>query len=68
MPCGPPPSPALEALFSAVGRLTQRAAAQGNEIALEVVRGDGERVALRLRPRPWEGAGVLGCHLVPVEE
>ncbi len=30
------------------------------------VQRDGQKVSLRLTPKPWSGKGLLGCHLIPI--
>jgi len=47
----------------ALARLTQRS--EGEIIPLLVQRGD-TKLTLQLQPRRWAGAGLLGCHLVPL--
>ena len=50
---------ALAALGPAV------ASSEGRPLEVVVLR-RGERVALSLTPRRWEGRGLLGCHLRPL--
>ena len=47
----------------ALGRLTSRS--EGSTIPILVERG-GAQVHVTLTPRRWQGAGLLGCHIVPL--
>ncbi|XP_037072304.1 26S proteasome non-ATPase regulatory subunit 9-like [Pollicipes pollicipes] len=38
----------------------------GRPLPVTVLR-DGRRLALQLTPRPWAGAGLLGCSLLPLD-
>ena len=51
--------------LKALGRLTQRSA--GGEVQVIVRRESAPSpVDILLRPRAWEGPGLLGCHLAPL--
>jgi len=51
--------------LKALGRLTQRSA--GGEVQVIVRRAStASPVEICLRPRTWEGPGLLGCHLTPI--
>ena len=49
--------------------LVRTAAAEQATIELRVRRrGTDELLLLQLKPRPWNGRGLLGCHIVPIVE
>ena len=49
--------------------LVRTAAAEQATIELGVRRhGTDELLLLQLKPRPWNGRGLLGCHIVPIVE
>lgn len=54
-----------------VAILVRTAAAENATIELRVGRrgtdGNVEQLLLQLKPRPWSGRGLLGCHIVPIE-
>jgi len=47
-----------------VGELLPKAAANQTSISLKVRR-DHEVMTLQLKPQPWSGRGLLGCHILP---
>lgn len=50
--------------LSAIGELVSRSAANQGTIAVLVKRSE-DFVTLNLQPRPWNGRGLLGCHILP---
>jgi len=57
--------------MSEVAELVRSAAAEHAAVELRVLRrndnsNSSEVLLLRLAPRPWNGRGLLGCHIVPV--
>mmetsp|Transcript_17264 Transcript_17264/g.25557 ORF Transcript_17264/g.25557 Transcript_17264/m.25557 type:complete len:282 (-) Transcript_17264:1091-1936(-) len=48
-----------------MGRIVPDAAANQQALDVVVLRNESEIRALRLRPRPWSGRGMLGCHVLP---
>jgi 26S proteasome regulatory subunit N4 len=59
--------PITESL-SDVSDLVRLAAADNAVVELRVLRSGGLNdilIVLRLQPRPWNGRGLLGCHIVP---
>jgi hypothetical protein len=59
--------------FQAVGELVPRAAASNETIEIRVQRISSTAetsatttVSILLKPRPWSGRGLIGCHIVPV--
>jgi Nas2 N_terminal domain/PDZ domain len=55
--------------LSDVSDLVRSAAADNALVELRVLRCGGINdtlMVLRLQPRPWNGRGLLGCHIVPV--
>jgi 26S proteasome non-ATPase regulatory subunit 9 len=49
----------------AVGELVPRAAGNKSNIDILVRRGSDATATLHLKPRPWNGRGLIGCHIVP---
>ena len=55
--------------LQAIGALVPMAAGANDTIPVVVQRkDDGPTRQLSLRPRPWAGRGLLGCHVVPYSE
>ena len=50
--------------LQALGQVVPLAASNNERITL-VVKRDNEQKTLVLRPKPWGGRGLLGCHIVP---
>jgi 26S proteasome regulatory subunit N4 len=59
--------PITESLHD-ISDLVRSAAADQVVIELRVLRGSdvNDSILLQLKPRPWNGRGLLGCHIVPV--
>ena len=53
-----------QAGFRSIPEVVGEAARTRGEIVIDLLR-DGAQARLTLRPRAWEGQGVLGCHVVP---
>ena len=54
--------------FAQLAKLVPDAAASQTAIAVVVQRqSNSSNVTLQLQPRPWEGRGLLGCHIVPFQ-
>lgn len=49
--------------LTAIGELVPRAAANNQELEVKILR-DGSELWLKLKPSPWHGRGLLGCHIV----
>lgn len=54
--------------FAELARAVPQAAGEGQAIDILVQRGHNTSVqTLQLVPRPWEGRGLIGCHIVPLQ-
>lgn len=53
--------------FTQLAKVVPEAAAAHSSIEIVVQRGNGVTQTLKLQPRPWEGRGLLGCHIVPFQ-
>lgn len=49
-----------------ITNLVRSAAANHEIIELRILRGHTDPILLQLKPRPWNGRGLLGCHIVPI--
>lgn len=49
--------------LAAIGALVPGVASENGEIELQILR-DGSKLFLKLKPQPWHGRGLLGCHIV----
>lgn len=52
--------------LKAIGELVTTAAAEDQTLEVQILR-NGEKLFVKLRPRPWPGRGLLGCHIVKYE-
>lgn len=52
--------------LSQVNELVRTAAAEHAILELRIQRMDNNVQVLQLEPRPWNGRGLLGCHIVPM--
>jgi hypothetical protein len=48
----------------AIGELVPEVASNQEQIDVTILRNGNETVKLQLKPRPWDGRGLLGCHIV----
>lgn len=49
-----------------IADLVRSTAADREVIELRILRGHADPILLQLQPRPWNGRGFLGCHIVPI--
>jgi len=52
--------------MTAIGDLVPHVAANNEEVEVQILR-DGSKLFLKLKPKPWHGRGLLGCHIVKYE-
>jgi 26S proteasome non-ATPase regulatory subunit 9 len=50
--------------LQAIGELVPKTAADNKELEVQILR-QGSNLFVKLKPRPWHGRGLLGCHIVP---
>jgi len=39
---------------------------EGREVEAEFLRGNSQRITVKLLPQRWGGRGLLGCHMTPL--
>lgn len=50
--------------MAAIGELVPEAAGTQEHIDVTILRNETDMIQLQLTPRPWNGRGLLGCHIV----
>ena len=58
--------PVCDNLNEEITNLVRSAAANHEIVELRILRGHTDPILLQLQPRPWNGRGLLGCHIVPI--